>query len=235
VLPRRLRLLVAIARPRLALAHGGANRSWTPARTSGVVMLFAEQSPFAAGARARLSEEQLLVRAGGGDEDAFAELYDRLARLAYGVALRILRSPQLAEEATQEAFLAVWREADRFRASRGSARSWVLMIVRARAIDRTRREQRRGGVPASLDIALERGEADEAITPDMAAELVERERVGRALEGLDPQARVLIELAYFGGLSQSEIADHLGLPLGTVKRRTFETLRRLRTLIGEPA
>jgi RNA polymerase sigma-70 factor, ECF subfamily len=200
-----------------------------------VAVLFADRSSFTAGARAGLSEEQLLVRAGGGDEAAFAELYDRLARLAYGVALRILRSPQLAEEATQEAFLTVWRAADRFRAVRGSARSWVLMIVRARAIDRTRREQRRGGMPASLDIALERGEAEEAVTPDIAAELVERERVGRALDRLDSQSRVLIELAYFGGLSQSEIADQLNLPLGTVKRRTFETLRRLRGLIGEPA
>jgi RNA polymerase sigma-70 factor (ECF subfamily) len=199
-----------------------------------VGVLFAEQSSYA-GTRLGLSDEQLMTRVAGGDQAAFAELYDRLARLAYGVALRILRSPQLAEDVTQEAFLTVWRDADRFRAARGSARSWVLMIVRARAIDRTRREQRRGGATASLDVALERGEADEAVTPDIAPELVERERVGRALDRLDPENRALIELAYFGGLTQSEIAEHLGVPLGTVKRRTFETLRRLRGLLGEPA
>jgi RNA polymerase sigma-70 factor (ECF subfamily) len=201
-----------------------------------VFVAFAEQPSLAAGARVGPSDEQLLARVADGDEDAFAELYDRLARLAYGVALRILRSPQVAEEATQEAFLVVWRDAGRFRATRGSARSWVLMIVRARAIDRTRREQLRGAGSASLDVALERGEVeDTALGADLAAELAERERVGRALDRLDDQSRVLIELAYFGGLSQSEIAEQLGIPLGTVKRRTFETLRRLRGFLEEPA
>jgi RNA polymerase sigma-70 factor (ECF subfamily) len=130
----------------------------------------------------------------------------------------------------------VWRDAGRFRATRGSARSWVLMIVRARAIDRTRREQLRGAGSASLDVALERGEVeDTALGADLASELAERERVGRALDQLDDQSRALIELAYFGGLSQSEIAERLGMPLGTVKRRTFETLRRLRGFLEEPA
>lgn len=172
------------------------------------------------------SDEALVARIARGDEAAFAELYDRLSSLAYALAVRILRNPSLAEEATQEAFVAVWRGAARFDARRGSARSWVLLQVRARSIDRVRHEERRGGQTDEVDTevleSVSAGPADEAWSR------LERERLEAALATIPDRERELIELAYFEGYTQSELATRLGLPLGTVKRRTFNALARLR-------
>ncbi len=172
------------------------------------------------------SDEALVARTARGDEAAFAELYDRLGSLAYALAVRILRNPSLAEEATQEAFVAVWRGAARFDARRGSARSWVLLQVRARSIDRVRHEERRGGLIDEVDTevleSVSAGPADEAWSR------LERERLEAALATIPDRERELIELAYFEGYTQSELATRLGLPLGTVKRRTFDALARLR-------
>ena len=169
------------------------------------------------------------MRAARGDEAAFADLYDRLGALAYSLAVRILRNPSLAEEATQEAFVAVWRGAARFDARRGSARSWVLLQVRARAIDRVRHEDRRGGQTDELDTDLL--EDANAGTADEAWARLERESLESALATIPDRERELIELAYFEGYTQSELATRLGLPLGTVKRRTFNALARLRTIL----
>ena len=174
-----------------------------------------------------------MARTARGDEAAFAELYDRLGTLAYSLAVRILRNPSLAEEATQEAFVAVWRSAARFDARRGSARAWVLLQVRARAIDRVRHEERRGGAIVEAD-----DETLESASPrrpdDEAWARLERESLEAALATIPDRERELIELAYFEGYTQSELATRLGLPLGTVKRRTFDALARLRTqLEGE--
>ena len=177
------------------------------------------------------TDEALIVRIARGDEAAFAELYDRLGTLAYSLALRILRNPSLAEEATQEAFLAVWRGAARFDARRASARAWVLLQVRARAIDRVRHEERRGGHGVELDTELHEGSA---VAPgDEAWMRLERERLEAALSTIPDPERELIELAYFEGYTQSELATRLGLPLGTVKRRTFNGLARLRDLLQD--
>jgi RNA polymerase sigma factor (sigma-70 family) len=179
-----------------------------------------------------LSDEALVAQIARGDDAALGALYDRFGRVVYSLALRVVRDAQLAEEATQEAFLAVWRTAAGYRASRGSARTWLLMIAHRRAVDRVRLEQRRVVGNEPLDEATEREIRDVAASAEDEAWVVfERERLVRALRQIPDAERELIELAYFDGYTQSELADRLGLPLGTVKRRTFTGLGRLRTLL----
>ena len=170
--------------------------------------------------------EQLIERLAAGDDAALAELYDRYGRVAFAVARRILRSDELAEDAVQEAFLSLWRTADRYTASRSAAKTWILVLVHRRAVDILRSEERRRRpVPdAALPALSGEGEA-------MLHE--EARRARRALQHLAPPQRVVIELAYFGGLTQSEIAVRTGEPLGTVKSRTWSGLRRLRELLEQ--
>jgi RNA polymerase sigma-70 factor, ECF subfamily len=177
---------------------------------------------------AHLSDEAVLALVARSDETALAELYDRFGRVAYGLALRILRDPSLAEDAVQEAFLAVWRTADRFLAERAKASTWVLTIVHRRAVDVVRREERRRAEPIE-DEPHPAGEAT-----DEEASLRERRRiVQEALAKLPPEQRQALELAYYGGLTQSELAERLGQPLGTIKSRMFAALGRLRELLVE--
>ena len=165
------------------------------------------------------------------DEDALAELYDRVGRTAYGLALRVLRDERHAEDAVQEAFLQVWRSAATFRPERAKASTWILTLVHRRAVDLVRREQRRQAEPLTDDAA---GVAVEAEQTDEAAWLrFERERVQTALKRLPDLQRETLELAYYGGFSQSELAERLGVPLGTIKSRMFAGLARLRELLDE--
>jgi RNA polymerase sigma-70 factor (ECF subfamily) len=203
------------------------NRFRSVARTTKVALV-ADRDRTTAPPR-QLSDEALLARVGHGDHDALGELYDRTARLVHALALRVTRSPELAEDATQDAFMAVWGRADTYRPSRGSARAWVLMIAHRRAVDRVRHEQRRLGLAEPLG-----NESHEALAPaadEEASVVLERERIGRALAALPDVERELIELAYYDGYTQSQLAQRLGLPLGTVKRRTFNGLARLRGLL----
>jgi RNA polymerase sigma-70 factor (ECF subfamily) len=178
---------------------------------------------------AHLSDEALLSLIASSDEAALAELYDRFGGVAYGLALRILRDETLAQDAVQEAFLAVWRTADRFLAERARASTWVLTLVHRRAVDLVRREERRRGDP--LESALEPSAAQ---TVDEEAELGFRRRVVQeALRRLPPDQRQALELGYYGGLTQSEVAERLGQPLGTVKSRMFTGLARLRELLAQ--
>jgi RNA polymerase sigma-70 factor (ECF subfamily) len=181
---------------------------------------------------AHLSDEALVAMVARADEGALAELYDRVGRIAYGIAYRVLRDERLAEDAVQEAFLAVWRSAASFRAERAKARTWIVTLVHRRAVDIVRREERRRAEP--LD-AVERNEpADPAGSAEEEAWLgFERERVQQALRVLPDTQREAIELAYYGGYSQSELADRLGLPLGTIKSRMFAGLARLREVLDE--
>ena len=173
------------------------------------------------------SDESLLARVASGDDDALGRLYDRFGRIAYGLALRILRDERLAEDAVQDAFLAVWRQAAAFRPERANARTWVLTFVHRRAVDLVRREERRRAEPLAPESEPALGSAADA------AELRERrEAVQRALAQLPEEQRRPIELAYYGGFSQSELADRLGEPLGTIKSRMFTGLKRLRELLG---
>jgi RNA polymerase sigma-70 factor (ECF subfamily) len=178
---------------------------------------------------AHLSDEALVALVARSDEVALGELYDRYGRVAYGLAYRTLRDATLAEDAVQEAFLAVWRSAARFVPERAKASTWILTLVHRRAVDLVRREERRRA--DSLEAAPEQETTE---TTDESAWLrYERERVQEALRKLPDQQREAIELAYYGGFTQSELAERLGLPLGTIKSRMFSGLSRLRELLAE--
>jgi RNA polymerase sigma-70 factor (ECF subfamily) len=178
---------------------------------------------------AHLSDEALLSLVARSDDSALAELYERFGRVAYGLALRILRDEALAQDAVQDAFLAVWRSADRFLAERAKASTWILTLVHRRAVDLVRREDRRRGEP--LETAAEPSAGS---TLEEEAELgFQRKIVREALLRLPPDQREALELGYYGGLTQSELAERLGQPLGTIKSRMFAGLARLRDLLTQ--
>jgi RNA polymerase sigma-70 factor (ECF subfamily) len=179
---------------------------------------------------AQLTDEEVLARVARADEDALAELYDRFGGVAYGLALRILRDPTLAQDAVQDAMLSAWRTAASFDPLRGKPSTWLLTLVHRRAVDLVRREDRRRAQPLD-DAPIASGEA----TDETASVRQERRAVQAALAQLPPEQREALELAYYGGLSQSELAERLGVPLGTVKSRTSAGLTRLRDLLGEDA
>jgi RNA polymerase sigma-70 factor (ECF subfamily) len=178
---------------------------------------------------AHLSDEALVALTARSEHSALAELYDRYGRSAYGLARRILRDDTLAEDAVQEAFLALWRTAARFVPERGKASTWILTLVHRRAVDLVRREEHRRA--DSLESAPEVGGG--AVEEEALLRL-QRERVQKALKQLPDQQREALELAYYGGFTQSELAERLGQPLGTIKSRMFSGLSRLRELLGEP-
>ncbi|MGH3650590.1 MAG: ECF RNA polymerase sigma factor SigK [Acidimicrobiia bacterium] len=160
------------------------------------------------------------------DRDAFSDLYDELSPLVYGLAMRTTKSAALAEEVTQEVFIQVWRQAERFDSSKGSARSWVATLAHRRAVDVVRKTQ------ASAD-------RDDALPPEFPAadvsedvvESDERARVRAAVGELTDLQREAIELAYFGGLTYREVAERLETPLGTVKTRMRDGLARMRSIM----
>jgi RNA polymerase sigma factor (sigma-70 family) len=178
---------------------------------------------------AHLSDEALLALIARSDDQALAELYHRFGRLAYGLAFRVLRDDALAQDAVQEAFLGVWRAADRFMAERAKPRTWLLTLVHRRAVDLVRREERRRAEP------LPDTEQSGAETADEAELAAERQTIRDAVRRLPAEQREAIELAYYGGYTQSELAERLGQPLGTIKSRMFTGLARLRETLGEDA
>jgi RNA polymerase sigma-70 factor (ECF subfamily) len=178
---------------------------------------------------AHLSDEALVALVARSDEVALAELYDRFGRVAYGLARRILRDDALAEDAVQEGFLAAWRSAPRFVPERAKASTWLLTLVHRRAVDLVRREERR-----RTDLLDERAEAAAGSSDEAVWLRYERERVQGALARLPDQQREALELAYYGGFTQTELAERLGQPLGTIKSRMFTGLGRLRELLTEP-
>lgn len=184
----------------------------------------------AAGARALapLSDEAVLALIATPEGDlALAELYDRYGKVAYGLAYRVLQNSALAEDAVQEAFLAVWRTAGTYIRERGKPSTWLLTVVHRRAVDIVRREQRRR-VPTDVEESpVETAADEEAVLRDR------RRAVQQALRQLPADQREALELAYYGGLTQSELARQLGVPLGTVKSRMFAGLRRLGDLLRE--
>lgn len=174
--------------------------------------------------------EQSLVRAADGDERAFAEVYDATAPRVFGLVLRILVDRAQAEEVAQEVYLEAWRQAKRFDPERGAAISWLLQIAHARAIDRVRASQSQRDRDARI------GLRDSPVPVDLVAEQaevsLEAARARRALRELSDPQREAIELAYFGGLTQTEIAARVGAPLGTVKTRLRDGMVRLRGILG---
>jgi RNA polymerase sigma-70 factor (ECF subfamily) len=181
----------------------------------------------------RLADEDLMPLVARKDPEAFEIYYDRHGGAAYSLAHRIVGDPAAAEDVTQEAFLSIWRSKARYDPTRGSVRAWTLGIVRNRAIDALRRE---GGRAPKLDLddeaALERRPAPERTE----AEALRREtarQVRGALGALPNEQSKVIELAYFGGFTHSEIAKMLGMPLGTVKGRMRLGLEKIRARYAE--
>ncbi len=178
---------------------------------------------------AELSDEQLMSRLGGPELDAaLSTLYDRYSRTVYGVGLKILGERSLAEELVQDVFLKVWRSSHTFDPSRASFSTWLYRVTRSAAIDVHRKRAHK--VHSIAD-----GESHVLAARDLSAtpqEVVDESwlswRVSRALEALDEPHREVIELAYFGGLSQREISERTGVPLGTVKSRTASAFKTLR-------
>jgi len=180
-----------------------------------------------------VDDRELLRRLGAGDEEAFRGLFQRYGPSALALARRVARQPFLAEEIVQEAFLAVWRNPHGYEEGRGSVRTWLMGMVHHRAVDAVRREEaqrRRAEDVAGASIEEVEDPAEQVIEEvDLPRE---RRAVRAALGELPEEQRQVIELMYFGGLSQSTIAERLSLPLGTVKSRTLLGMRRLRTALG---
>jgi RNA polymerase sigma-70 factor (ECF subfamily) len=166
----------------------------------------------------------LLRRLAAGDQKALGEFYDLYAGLANGLALRILRDTADAEDVVQEAFVQVWRQAGRYDPRRGSPQAWLCTIARTRALDRLRRRvSRREDTAEAAPPGTETPQTEEALT------------VRKALDGLSADQRRALELAYYEGLTQTEIARHLGEPLGTIKTRIRTAMIRLREALGPEA
>lgn len=172
---------------------------------------------------------ELLRRVARGDEQAFAALYDELARLVHGIVLRVLRDPSQSEEVTQEVLVELWRLAPRYDRSKGSVRSWAATVAHRRAVDRVRSEQ------ASRARDDRSGRLEITETDTVASDVedrLDRERVVKALEELTPLQRQSVELAYYGGHTYREVAVLLDIPEGTVKTRIRDGLTRLRDQLG---
>jgi RNA polymerase sigma factor (sigma-70 family) len=172
------------------------------------------------------AEQELMRRVISGDEDAVRTLYARFARPVFGMGLRILGSPESAEELTQDVFVAAWRKAGRYDAARGRLSTWLMAIAHNLAVDRLRRTAGRTPVStASLEeVAM--------IGTDEDDEILDRESVRRVLADLGPSERRLLFLSYFRGWTAREIAEADGIPLGTVKTRLRTTLIKLRRAHG---
>lgn len=177
-------------------------------------------------------DRDLLHRLVNGDEEAFRGLFARYAPSAKALAVRVLRQSNLAEEIVQEAFMSVWKNPHAYDAGRGSVKAWLMGMVHHRAVDLVRREEsHRRRALASIPDALDE-EADHA---DEVARQIglpdERRQVRAALEKLPDEQRTVLTLMYFSGLTQSQVAERLELPLGTVKSRTLLGMRKLRSLL----
>lgn len=176
-----------------------------------------------------VSPSALLTRSGKGDTTAFADLYDATAARLFGLALRIVRNPALAEEVVQETYLQVWQTAGRYEESKGSAESWMMTMTHRRAVDRIRSTQVNNRQDTSYVQNNYQVEYD--ITSDAASTTLEAVRAREALARLTTVQRQAIVLAYFGGYTYVEVAQIIGIPVGTTKSRIRDGLIRLRDLV----
>src|SRR6476646_1900420 len=187
----------------------------TPARLRAVPKAAPSQEP-----SVDATDADLLVRVAERDRVAFEQLYQRYVRSVYGIALRRLRDRQRAEDAVQETFAAVWRSAGSYRPERGPAAPWLYAVARNAIVDRMRAKVEPAAEVPDL-VSSEPGPADRAESSYVSW------RVHRALEELPEKEREVLELAYWSEMSQSEVAEYLHIPLGTVKTRTRSALSRL--------
>jgi RNA polymerase sigma-70 factor (ECF subfamily) len=181
----------------------------------------------AAGAYEGLDDRGLVARVTEGDAGALEALYARYGRACYGLARRILADEQLAQDAVQEVFLTVWRDASRFDATRGGFSTWLLSMTHHKAVDSVRREENLRKRRTTAD-ALEYRESDAPRVDDAVWSLLRRERVREVLATLPEPQREALTLAYFGGYTQREISGLTGTPLGTVKTRMLAGMRRMK-------
>jgi len=204
-------------------------------RDRAAIRLHARPAPNAPG------DELLILRIRDRDEGALSALYVRYADILYGLALRIVRNPEIAEEVVQETFMRVWRGAHTFQGNSNGLRAWLFRIGRNLALDQLRRQAAR---PRTVTISPEptddRAPLDTLVdeTCDVAVQATNRclhEQVRRALLTLPPEQRHALELAYFGGLTHREIADETGEPLGTIKTRLRLGLQKLNTIARQEA
>jgi len=179
-----------------------------------------------------LRDEELVDRLHGRDLGAFEALYDRYGDLVYSVSLRVVADPYVAEDVTQDVFLRVWRRPELFDVRRGKFVTWLLSVTRNRSIDQRRSQSRRmrhEAVPSNDEEEAVIPSSDDRDDPALASVLADdRAAVRKALETLPPEQRLAIQLAYFGGLTQQEIANKLGQPLGTVKTRIRLGMQKMR-------
>ena len=185
---------------------------------------------------ANLDDQELLRLITEERKEALEALYDRYAGPVFSLAMHILRDPGAAEEVSQDAFFNVWRRASSYRPDRGNVRAWLFSIVHHRTIDEVRRRRRRAQNVVLYDVDLI-NQPDEN-TPDPASYATlqfQREKIKTALSDLRPEQRDVVMLAYYGGLTHSEIAERLQQPLGTVKTRMRLALKKLREILGPQA
>jgi RNA polymerase sigma factor (sigma-70 family) len=178
------------------------------------------------------TDRELIRRVTGREPEAFEELYRRYSPAAYGLALRVLRQPFLAQEVVHDAFAAVWNAPDAFDPSRGSFRSFLLSLVHHRAVDAVRREERLRERERRANPPKVQAEDVEEVVVEEAGLADRRRAIRDALAALSPEQREAIELMYFRGWTQTRIARETGVPLGTVKSRVFAAMRRLRQVLG---
>ncbi len=181
----------------------------------------------------RLADEELMPLIGKKDPEAFEVFYDRHGGVAYSLAYRIVGEKAAAEDVTQEAFISLWRSGARFDSTRGSVRSWMLSIVRNRAIDQLRSKVGKAPKLTFDDEAILEQRPAEEQTEEEALERETASEVRGALGALPDDQSKVIQLAYFGGFSHSEIAAMLGVPLGTVKGRMRLGLEKIRGELAE--
>lgn len=182
-----------------------------------------------------LRDDELMQRLCGRDLGAFEHLYDRYGDLVYSVVLRVVADTYVAEDVTQDVFLRLWRKPEQFDAARGKLVTWLLSIARNRSIDERRSHSRRlrhEALPPTTEEEEVLPSGDDRDDPALATVIADDRRAVRsALEVLPPEQKLAIHLAYFGGLTQQEIANKLGQPLGTVKTRIRLGMQKMRAAL----
>ena len=176
---------------------------------------------------------ELMALSARGHEEAFAELYDLTSQRIYGIILRVLRSPDHAAEVTQEVYVEVWRQSSRYSSGRGSVIAWLTTMAHRRAVDRVRSVS--SEVARDERYAFHRSDREIDQVWDGVEQRLDVERVRRGMASLTPIQREALTLAYFGGYTQSQVAQLLKLPLGTVKTRIRDGLIGLRDALGVEA
>ena len=176
-----------------------------------------------------LEDQELLVRIAAGEKDALEAIYERYSSAVYSLARYMLRSEAVAEEATQDVFLNIWLKANSYNSSRGQPKTWIMSVAHNKIVDVIRYRRRAEAVSDPKEYeTLDLLPSEQVGTDEAVVRNLEAERVRLALERLPAAQQEVVTLAYFGGLSQSEIAARLGQPLGTVKTRARLALQKLR-------